>query len=328
MHIKLGVNIAGIQMCNPIMIASGVFGFGENYVNIEGFSNNEIGAIILKGTTLHPREGNPPPRLVEVSKACGIINSIGLQNPGIDTVLRNYLPKLRQYKTNIILNIGGTTEEEYEEIAKRIGDCFGVHGVEVNISCPNTKRGGAQFGADSATSFNIIQKVKKSTPFPIIAKLSPNVTDIKPIVNACIEAGANAISLINTVRAMSIDIKSKRPKLGANFGGLSGPAIKPIALLKVYEAYQVAKEYNIPIIGIGGIQDAEDIIEFILAGARAIQIGTSIMYYEQTIKDLIEDLETKLKELKVYDINDLVGGVILNKIPENLNNPRPKGLGI
>lgn len=301
------------------MIASGVFGFGEDYVKIEGFSNDEIGAIILKGTTLHPRKGNPPPRLAEVSKACGIINSIGLQNPGIDAVLRDYVPRLRQYKTNIILNIGGTTEDEYEEIAKRIGDCPLVHGVEVNISCPNIKQGGAQFGADPVTSSNIIQKVKKATPLPVIAKLSPNVTDIKPIVKACIEAGANAISLINTVMAMSIDIKSKRPRLGANFGGISGPAIKPIAIFKVYQAYQVAKEFKIPIIGIGGIQDAEDIIEFMLAGAKAIQIGTSILYYEQTIKDLLADLEAKLNELQVNDVNDLIGSVILNEIPESLN---------
>jgi len=317
MHIKLEVNIAGIQMCNPIMIASGVFGFGENYIKIEGFSNDEIGAIILKGTTLHPREGNPPPRLVEVSKASGIINSVGLQNPGIDVVLKDYLPKLRQYKTNIILNIGGTTEDEYEEIAKRIGDCPDAHGVEVNISCPNIKQGGIQFGTDPKVSFNIIKKVRKATPLPVIAKLSPNVTDIKPIARACIEAGANAISLINTVISMSIDIKSRRPKLGANFGGLSGPAIKPIAIFKVYQAYQVAKEFKVPIIGIGGIQDAEDIIEFMLAGAKAIQIGTSIMYYEQTIKDLVSDLGAKLRELKVYDVNDLIGKVILNEIPQN-----------
>lgn len=319
MHIKLEVNVAGIQMRNPIMIASGVFGFGEDYINIEGFSNDEIGAIVLKGTTLHPMEGNPPPRLVEVSKSCGIINSIGLQNPSIDVVLRDYVPKLRQYKTNIILNIGGTTEDEYEEIAKRIGDCPSVHGVEVNISCPNIKRGGAQFGADPITSFNIIQKVRKATPLPVIAKLSPNVTDIKPIAKACIEAGANAISLINTVMAMSIDIKSRRPRLGANFGGLSGPAIKPIAIFKVYQAYQVAKEFKIPIIGIGGIQDAEDIIEFMLAGAKAVQIGTSILYYEQTIKNLLADLEAKINELQVHDVNDLVGSVILNEIPESLS---------
>ena len=162
MDTKLEVDVAGIRMRNPIMIASGVFGFGEDYVNIEGFSNDEIGAIILKGTTLHPREGNPPPRLVEVSKARGIINSIGLQNPGIDAVLKDFVPRLRQYRTNIILNIGGTNEEDYEEIAMRIGDCPAVHGVEVNISCPNIKRGGAQFGADPATSFKIIQQVRKN----------------------------------------------------------------------------------------------------------------------------------------------------------------------
>lgn len=312
MPIRLKVNIAGIRMRNPIMIASGVFGFGENYVDIEGFSNDEIGAIVLKGTTLDARSGNPPPRLAEVSKAHGIINSIGLQNPGIDTVLKDHVPRLRQYRTNIILNIGGTTEDEYEEIARRIGDCSGVHGVEVNISCPNIKEGGMQFGADPLTTFNVIQKVRKATPLPLIAKLSPNVTDIQPMAKASIDAGANALSLINTVLAMSIDIKSRRPRLGANFGGLSGPAIKPIAIFQVYKAYQVAKNFKIPVIGIGGIQDGEDIVEFMLAGANAVQIGTSILYYERTIKQLLADLKATLKDIQVSDVNELVGRVDLN----------------
>ena len=221
----LSVNIAGIKMNNPIMMASGVFGFGLEFTDIVGFSNDDIGAIILKGTTIKKKLGNPLPRIAEVD--CGIINSIGLQNPGIDYVLKEYIPKLRAYKTNIILNISGNTEEEFCEITKKINESNGIHGIEVNISCPNIKKGGMQFGADPIMTQKVTSKIKKISKLPIIVKLSPNVTNIKQIAKAAIDGGADALSLINTVTAMAIDINSKKTKIGANFGGLSGPAIKP-----------------------------------------------------------------------------------------------------
>lgn len=309
---NLKVNIAGIKMNNPIMVASGTFGYGIEFSEIEGFSNDEIGAIILKGTTLNKTIGNPIPRIAEVD--CGIINSIGLQNPGIDFVLKNYIPKLRQYKTNVILNIAGYTEDEYKEIAIRIGDSEGIHGIEVNISCPNVKKGGMQFGTDPKMTNSVVYKIRKETKLPLIVKLSPNVTDIKHIAKAAVEGGADALSLINTVSGMAIDIKTKRPKLGANFGGLSGPAIKPIAIYKVYETFQYSKEQDIPLIGIGGIESVDDILEFILAGANAVQIGTSTLIYKNPIKRIIEALERKLVEFNEFDINNLVGKVELNEL--------------
>ncbi|MBI4683594.1 MAG: dihydroorotate dehydrogenase [Nitrospirae bacterium] len=310
----LSVEIAGIKMNNPIMIASGTFGYGTEFSEVEGFSHDEVGAIVLKGTTLNKTRGNPIPRIAEVD--CGIINSIGLQNPGIDFVLKNYIPKLRQYKTKIILNIAGYSEDEYKEIAKRINDVNGVHGIEVNISCPNIKEGGMQFCLDPKMTFRVIEKIRGETKLPLIVKLSPNVTDIVQIAKAAIEGGADALSLINTVTAMAIDTKTKRPKLGANFGGLSGPAIKPIAIHKIFQTYQYISQYvkdkKIPLIGIGGIESADDIIEFILAGANAVQIGTSTMIYKTTIEQIISDIANRLSELNEKKINNLVGKVILN----------------
>lgn len=299
---KLKVNIAGIQMDNPVMIASGVFGFGTEFMEIDGFSNDEIGAIVLKGTTLNKTYGNPVPRIAETDS--GIINSIGLQNPGIDYVLENYIPKLRGYRTNVILNISGYSAEEYQEITKRINNYVksyeGIHGIEVNISCPNIKEGGMQFCLDPKMTASVIEKVRKETELPLIVKLSPNVTDIVQIAKAAVEGGADALSLINTVTAMAIDIKTKKPKIGANFGGLSGPAIKPIAIYKVFQTYQYISQYvkdkNIPLIGIGGIESADDIIEFILAGANAVQIGTSTLIYKNRFKKIIGDLERKVIE--------------------------------
>jgi len=310
----LSVEIAGIKMNNPIMVASGTFGYGTEFSEVEGFSNDEIGAIVLKGTTLNKTRGNPVPRIAEVD--CGIINSIGLQNPGIEFVLKNYIPELRQYNTKIILNIAGYSEDEYREITKRINDADGVHGIEVNISCPNIKEGGMQFCLDPKMTTRVIETVRKETKLPLIAKLSPNVTDIVQIAKAAIEGGADALSLINTVTAMAIDTKTKRPKLGANFGGLSGPAIKPIAIHKVFQTYQYVKQYvtdrKIPLIGIGGIENADDIIEFILAGANAVQIGTSTMIYKTTFEKIISDIAKRLIELNEKDINNLIGKVILN----------------
>lgn len=311
---KLKVNIAGMRMDNPIMVASGVFGFGTEFTKIEGFSNDELGAIVLKGTTLNKTHGNPVPRIAEVD--CGIINSIGLQNPGIDYVLKNHIPKLKCYKTNIILNISGYSVDDYVEITKRIDDHEGIHGIEVNISCPNIKEGGMQFCLDPNMTARVIERVRKETKLPLIVKLSPNVTDIVQIAKAAIEGGADALSLINTVTAMAIDINTKKPKIGNNFGGLSGPAIKPIAIYKVFQTYQYVSQYakdkNIPLIGIGGIENADDIIEFILAGATAVQIGTSALIYKNRFGKIINDLEKKVTDEGVPSISKLVGKVELN----------------
>lgn len=307
----LKVDIAGIKMNNPIMVASGTFGYGAEFAELKGFSHDELGAIVLKGTTLNKTLGNPVPRIAEVD--CGIINSIGLQNPGVDYVLANYLPLLRQYKTNIIVNIAGYYEEEYQEIVKRLDDAEGIHAIEVNISCPNIKKGGMQFGTDPRMTRSVTDKIRKSTRLPVIVKLSPNVTDIRQIANAAVEGGADALSLINTVSAMAIDTKTRRPKLGANAGGLSGPAIRPIAIHKVYETYQYSKEHKIPLIGVGGIETANDIIEFVLAGATAVQIGTSTLIYKSTVKKILNDLKEEIVNMGFSAINDLVGKVITNK---------------
>jgi dihydroorotate dehydrogenase (NAD+) catalytic subunit len=306
----LRVKIASIEMNNPIMVASGTFGYGVEFSELENFSNDNLGAIILKGTTLENTKGNPVPRIAEVD--CGIINSIGLQNPGIDVVLRDYIPKLKQYRTNIILNISGYTEEEYKEIARKIDDTEGVHGIEVNISCPNIKKGGMQFGTEPHMTNSVVNKIRKVTKLPLIVKLSPNVTDIKQIAKAAVEGGADALSLINTVSAMAIDIKTRRPKLGANFGGLSGPAIKPIAIYKIFETFQYTKGLNIPLIGIGGIENTDDIFEFLLAGASAVQIGTSTLIYKTTFQKIINDIEKAVTEMSFSSVSDLVGKIVLN----------------
>jgi dihydroorotate dehydrogenase (NAD+) catalytic subunit len=310
-EINLKVNIAGIKMINPLMVASGTFGYGRDYLKIEDFKIEDIGAIILKGTTLNLREGNPHPRIVETP--FGLLNSIGLQNPGIETVINEYLPKLKEFSTNKIINIAGFSIEEFGEIAKRLDGHREIQGIEVNISCPNVKEGGIQFGMDPNLSYKVVNEVSKNNSMPLIAKLSPNVNDIKEIALACIEGGANALSLINTIPGMAIDIYKRRPMLGNNVGGLSGPAIKPIALLKVHEAYQVAKKYDIPIIGMGGIVCAEDIIEFIIAGAKAVSLGTMLFLYYKTIKEILNDLKSLLYKMNINDINTIVGTLNLNE---------------
>lgn len=264
--IDMSVNIAGIKMKNPVMTASGTYGFGREYAKFYDLSR--LGGIVVKGLTLEPREGNKPPRIAETPS--GMLNSVGLQNPGVEYFLKEELPFLRRYDVAVIANIAGNTIEEYCEMTGRLGSS--VDGIELNISCPNVKEGGVAFGTRCESVYNITRRVKELCEVPLIVKLSPNVTDIKEIALAAQEAGADALSLINTLLGMSIDIKTRKPVLANVVGGLSGPAVKPVAVRMVW---QVAQVVNIPVIGMGGISSWQDAVEFMLAGADAVSVGTA-----------------------------------------------------
>jgi len=287
---KLETEIAGIKMKNPVMVASGTFGFGKEYA--EYIDLNKLGAIVTKSITLKPREGNPPPRLVETP--AGMLNSIGLENPGIESFLAEELPFLAKFDTPIIVNIAGETVEEYAELAKILSRESTVKGLEINISCPNVKKGGMSFGMDPKLTAEVIAQVRKSAlSLPIIAKLTPNVTDITVIAKAAVEAGADALSAINTILGMAIDIETGKSRLGTLTGGLSGPAIKPIALRMVYE---ISHTVNVPVIGIGGIVSGQDAYEFILAGAKAVQVGTANFIDVEAPLKIIKELEAYLNK--------------------------------
>ena len=299
---EIAVNIAGIKMKNPVMAASGTFGSGKDY---EDFMNlGDIGAIIAKSITLKPRDGNPPPRICETPS--GMLNTIGLQNAGIDAFLKEDLPYLIKFKVPVIVNIAGESIDEYSQLANRLNGVPGIAGIEVNISCPNVKQGGMQFGVDPKLTSDVISAVKKATKLPVIAKLSPNVTDIKLIAKAAESAGADAISAINTVLGMAIDINTKKPKLSMAVGGLSGPAIRPIAVRMVNEIFRTVK---VPVIGIGGIMNSDDAIEFILAGASAIQVGTGNFVNPRAAVEIVEGIKKYLIANKLESIKDLVGNV-------------------
>ena len=297
---RMSVDIAGIKLKNPVMTASGTFGYGEEFVPMVDL--NRLGAIITKGISIKPMEGNPPPRIVET--VGGMINSIGLQNVGIQAFIRDKLPFLNQFKTPVIVNIFGGTIREYGELAKRLSDLPGIAGLEVNISCPNVAKGGMLFGADPKTANLVVRTVKRSTHLPVIVKLSPNVTDITLIAKSVEEAGGDSISLINTIIAMAIDPRSRRPLLSNIIGGLSGPAIKPVALRLVWQAVNAVK---IPVIGIGGIMTPEDALEFIIAGARAVQVGTANFVNPTACIEIIDGIEAYLGENGFQNINELVG---------------------
>lgn len=264
---KLEVEIAGLKLKNPVMVASGTFGYGEEAADFVDL--NQLGALVTKTITLEPREGNPPPRVVETPS--GMLNSIGLQNKGIDDFIQNRLPFLEQFNTPVIANIAGDSAGEYVELAKRLNGQPTVKGLELNISCPNVHKGGMAYGVDPKLTAELVKKVRRATKLPLIVKLTPNVTDITVIAKAAEKAGADALSLINTVLGMSIDLKTGKSRLGRPFGGLSGPAIRPIAVRMVYQCAQVVK---IPLIGIGGIMTTDDALEFLFAGAKAVQVGT------------------------------------------------------
>ena len=305
----LELQFCGMNFNNPLVLLSGCVGFGEEYTRIKGFSNKDVGAICLKGTTLETRLGNRPHRLAETHM--GMLNSIGLQNPGAKAVVEEYLPKLDFSETRFIANVSGSTIDEYEEVT-RIFDNSPIDAMEINISCPNVEQGGAQFGNFPDMSARVVEACRRATLKPLITKLSPNQTDIAENARCCIEAGSDAFAVINTVMGMSIDINSRTPVLGSNHGGLSGPAIKPIALLKVHEVYQVCKPKNIPIIGQGGITTVEDALEFLIAGATALGIGTALFYEPLLCKDLISGLTDYLKKNEISNVTGLIGTLKLN----------------
>ena len=271
----LQTEFCGIPMASPIVLLSGCVGFGEEYTRVEGYSNADVGAVVLKGTTGEARLGNPPHRVYETPD--GMLNAIGLQNPGVDKVVDEILPGLDFSETRFFANVSGSTIAEYERVTRRFDDSD-IDAIEINISCPNVKEGGVQFGNDPEMSARVVAACRAQTSKPIITKLSPNQTDIQENARRCIEAGTDAFAAINTLMGMAIDIESRTPVIGNVRGGLSGPAIKPVALLKVQQVYEVAKNHDVPIIGQGGITTAEDAIEFMLAGASAVGVGTALFY--------------------------------------------------
>lgn len=271
----LASDFCGMHFASPIVLLSGCVGFGEEYTRVQGFSNRDAGAICLKGTTGQPRLGNPPHRIAETPT--GMLNAIGLQNPGVDKVVDDILPTLDFEETRFIANISGSTLEEYVAVARRFDDSP-IDAMEINISCPNVKEGGVQFGNDPDMSARVVAAVRAVTKKPLITKLSPNQTDIQENARRCIEAGTDGLAVINTVMGMAIDPETRRAIIGNIQGGLSGPAIKPIALLKVWQVSQVARRHGVPIIGQGGIASAQDALEFLIAGASAVGIGTALFY--------------------------------------------------
>jgi dihydroorotate dehydrogenase (NAD+) catalytic subunit len=272
---KLKVDFCGLSFATPLVLLSGCVGFGEEYTRVAGFSNRDVGAVCLKGTTLRPRLGNRPHRIAETP--AGMLNAIGLQNPGVDHVVSRTLPDLDFGETRFIANVSGSTVEEYVEVTRRFEDSP-IDAIEINISCPNVKEGGMAFGNDPDMSARVVAACRAVTGKPLITKLSPNQTDIAENARRCIEAGSDGFAVINTLMGMAIDVETRTPVIGNNQGGLSGPAIKPVALLKVHQVYQVCRHHGIPIIGQGGITSATDAIEFIIAGASAVGIGTALFY--------------------------------------------------
>jgi len=298
-----------MSFATPLVLLSGCVGFGEEYTRVQGFSNRDAGAICLKGTTLEPRLGNKPHRIYETPM--GMLNAIGLQNPGTQAVINNILPQLDFSETRFIANLSGSTVEEYQEVA-RLFDDSPIDAMEINISCPNVKEGGVAFGNDPDMSARVVAACRKVTRKPLITKLSPNQTDIAENARRCIEAGTDAFAVINTLMGMAVDIESRTPYIGNNQGGLSGPAIKPIALLKVQQVYQVARDHAIPIIGQGGITSTEDALEFIIAGASAVGIGTALFYDPLICPKINAGIVDYLQRHELANVAQLTGSLVLN----------------
>ena len=309
MQNNLHTSFCGMSLNSPIILLSGCVGFGEEYTRIKGFSNAEVGAVCLKGTTLEPRLGNKPHRIAETPN--GMLNSIGLQNPGTEAVIDEIMPSLKKNETKFIINISGSSVEEYGEIAKHFDDTD-IDAVEINISCPNVKEGGVAFGNDPEMSFRVVEICRKNTTKPIITKLSPNQTDIAKNAARCIDAGSDGLAVINTVTGMAVDIETRKPVIGNNRGGLSGPSIKPIALLRVHQVYQVSKKHSIPIIGQGGITSANDALEFIIAGAATIGVGTALFYDPLVCEKINTGISQYLSDHKLSNVGSLVGTLQLN----------------
>jgi dihydroorotate dehydrogenase (NAD+) catalytic subunit len=302
----LAVDFCGLKLASPIVLLSGCVGFGEEYTRVAGFSNRDVGAIVLKGTTLAPRLGNPPHRVWETP--AGMLNAIGLQNPGVDAVVKKILPTLDFSETRFFANVCGSTIEEYAEVARRFDDSP-IDAMEINISCPNVKEGGVAFGNYPDMSARVVAACRKVTKKPLITKLSPNQTDIVANARACIDAGSDGLAVINTVMGMAIDVERRRPIIGNVQGGLSGPAIRPIALLKVYQVYQEARRKNVPIIGQGGIETAHDALEFVLGGATTVGLGTALFYDPLAAKRINAGIDEYLTKNRVKSIADLIGAL-------------------
>ncbi len=300
----ISTEFVGLEMVSPIILLSGCVGFGDEYSRLEGFSNKVVGGIVLKGTTLEPRLGNTPHRVTETPS--GMLNSIGLQNPGVSRVVNDILPGLQPLETQYIANVSGSTVDEYVAVCKAFDRSL-VAAIELNISCPNVKKGGMEFGNDPEMSAQVVEACRKTTTKPIITKLSPNQSDIQLNARLCIEAGTDALAVINTITGMMIDIEKRTPVLGNHAGGLSGPAIKPIALKKVYDVYQVSKNHGVPILGQGGVSSAEDAIEFLLAGSSAVGVGTALFFDPLVCNKINKGLEEYLEKNNFNGIDQLIG---------------------
>ena len=303
---RLGLKFCGLHLDSPIVLLSGCVGFGEEYTRIEGFSNRDVGAVVLKGTTREPRLGNQPHRVYETPM--GMLNAIGLQNPGMEVVIEEILPRLDFSETRFIANVCGSSIEDYEVVTKRFDDSA-IDAIEINISCPNIKEGGVHFGNSPDMSARVVAACRRQTDKPLIAKLSPNQTDIRENARLCIEAGCDGLAVINTVMGMAIDIESRKPVIDNLRGGLSGPAIKPIALLKVQQVYEVAGPRNIPIIGQGGIVTAADALEFIIAGATTVGVGTALFYDPFVCHKINAGINDYLARHDIESVSELVGSL-------------------
>jgi dihydroorotate dehydrogenase (NAD+) catalytic subunit len=297
---NLHVNIGGITLKNPVMTASGTFGYGKEFETLVDL--NRLGGIIVKGLSLNPSKGNVPPRIIETPS--GMLNAIGLENIGIEAFIAEKLPLLKPFATPVFVNIYGTSIDEYAQLALRINCVEAISGIEINISCPNVKSGGIAFGVDCRAASDVVSAVREKTVKPLMVKLSPNVTDIVEIAKSVERSGADSISLINTITGMLIDIETRQPKLANITGGLSGPAIKPVALRMVW---QVARSVNIPVIGIGGICTAEDALEFLIAGASAVQVGTANFINPRATMEILDGIERYLEKYQLDNIMELVG---------------------
>lgn len=303
MELKTFVDLGnGLSLANPIMTASGTFGYGEEYADFLDLSS--LGGIVVKGTTLHPREGNPYPRMAETPS--GMLNAVGLQNKGVDYFISDIYPRIKNYQTSVLVNVSGSQIEDYVETAQRISDLVAIPGIELNISCPNVKEGGMSFGVTPQGAYQVVKAVREVYPKHLMVKLSPNVTDITEIALAVEEGGADSISLINTLLGMAIDIEKRRPVLSTVTGGLSGPCIKPVALRMVW---QVAQKVRVPIVGMGGIATISDVIEFLLAGASAVQVGCYNFVNPSISASLVCELETYMRQHGIHSVDELIGAL-------------------
>ncbi len=299
---SLSVKLGALELCNPVMTASGTFGYGLEFQDFVDLSR--LGGIVVKGTTLHPREGNPYPRMAET--ASGMLNCVGLQNKGVDYFCKDIYPKVKDLPTNVIVNVSGSTIDDYVETARRIGELESIPAIELNISCPNVRQGGMAFGVTCEGASSVVKAVRKAYPKTLIVKLSPNVTDIAEIARAVEAEGADSVSLINTLMGMAIDAEKRKRILSIGTGGLSGPAVKPVALRMVY---QVARAVKIPVIGLGGIMTATDAIEFLLAGATAIEVGTANFIDPSVTMKVAEGIEAYLERHGFQSVSDIIGAL-------------------